>query len=434
MRKANTGERVSPNPTKKRMIRQAGRHFSCRPWRATSRGRMRTRGWGEFLLHLRWGPGRPPGPATTDGALLRRFVESRDEAAFALLVERHGPTVFGVCCRILGPGPDAEDAFQATFVILARRAAALAERTIVGNWLFGVARRTALKARALAARRGVKEREMARPESHPTNHAGELREAIDSAVAGLPTKYQAPVVLCELEGRSLREAAAELGWPEGTVAGRLSRGRAMLRARLVRAGLPAAAGVALAVRVPGTLAFAAVRAGCAVAGGGSVIPPAVAAIADGVQRQMAVARVLVITTGLSAVLATAGTVALTLRDLPPAAAEPKPIAAILETPRRPAVDALGDQLPDGALARFGTSRLRHGGELYALAFTPDGTGLVGVGTQWANQVWDIATGRHRSTITSDRLISTAVGVSRDGGRVAGWTDARKCVIWDSATG
>src|SRR5262249_60798992 len=104
---------------------------------------------------------------TRDGALCRRFADSRDEAAFALLIQRHGPTIFGVCCRILGPGPDAEDAFQATFVVLARKAAVLADRAIVGNWLFGVARRTALKARALAARRRAKEREMARPEAPP---------------------------------------------------------------------------------------------------------------------------------------------------------------------------------------------------------------------------------------------------------------------------
>lgn len=182
---------------------------------------MRTRRWGEFLLHLRWGPDRPAGSTPTDGALLRRFGDGRDEAAFALLVQRHGPTVFGVCCRILGPGSDAEAAFQATFVILARKAAALADRAVVGNWLFGVARRTALKARARAARRRAKERAMARPESHPPTHAGELREAIDAAVAGLPAKYRAPVVLCEIEGRSLREAAAELGWPEGTVADQL---------------------------------------------------------------------------------------------------------------------------------------------------------------------------------------------------------------------
>src|SRR5262245_39506542 len=235
---------------------------------------MGTRGWGEFLLYLRWGAVRPTGPTPTDGALLRRFADGRDEAAFALLVQRHGPTVFGVCCRILGPGPDAEDAFQATFVILARKATALADRAVVGNWLFGVARRTALKARALAARRRAKERDMARPDSHQPTHTGELREAIDTAVAGLPTKYRAAVVLCELEGRSLREAAAELGWPEGTVAGRLSRGRAMLRVRLVRAGLQAAGGVALTVSVPADLAAAAVRAACASGGGTEAVPRA----------------------------------------------------------------------------------------------------------------------------------------------------------------
>src|SRR5262245_3092329 len=337
-----------PNPTKKRMIRPAGRHFTCRPGRAALRALMGTRRWGEFLLHLRWGPVRPAGPDPTDGALLRRFADGRDEVAFALLVQRHGPTVFGVCCRILGPGPDAEDAFQATFVVLARRAAALADRAVVGNWLFGVARRTALKARAVAARRRAKERDMPRPESHPPNHAEELREAIDAAVAGLPTKYRAPVVLCELQGRSLREAAAELGWPEGTVAGRLSRGRAMLRARLVRAGLPAAAGVALTAPVPAALAAAAVRAGSAAAGGTGALPPAVAALAAGVQRQMALARLTPIAAVLGAALAAAGAITMSRGDRSPTPPASSQFGSAAEGPRRPAVDAFGDLLPDGA--------------------------------------------------------------------------------------
>jgi RNA polymerase sigma factor (sigma-70 family) len=394
---------------------------------------MATRRWSEFLLHLRWGPGRATGPSTTDGALLRRFADGRDEAAFALLVQRHGPTVFGVCCRILGPGPDAEDAFQATFVILARKATALADRAVVGNWLFGVARRTALKARALAARRRAKEREMARSESHPPTHSGELREAIDSAVAGLPTKYRAPVVLCELEGRSLREAAAELGWPEGTVAGRLSRGRAMLRARLVRAGLPAAAGVALTVPVPTTLAAAAVRSGCAVAGGDGVIPPAVAALATGVQRQMALTRLVPIAAGIGVALA-AGTITLTQPD-PVAPARPPAVAiAAPAPPRQPAVDAFGEPLPAGAVARFGDSRLRHGGPLYALAFSADGSELVGGGRQWANQVWDVATGRHRRTITDGPVTSAAVAVAPDGSRLVTYPNGTDCVVRDTVTG
>ncbi|HKB02030.1 MAG TPA: sigma-70 family RNA polymerase sigma factor [Gemmataceae bacterium] len=398
---------------------------------------MGTRRWGEFLLHLRWGPVRPAGPDPTDGALLRRFADGRDEVAFALLVQRHGPTVFGVCCRILGPGPDAEDAFQATFVVLARRAAALADRAVVGNWLFGVARRTALKARAVAARRRAKERDMPRPESHPPNHAEELREAIDAAVAGLPTKYRAPVVLCELQGRSLREAAAELGWPEGTVAGRLSRGRAMLRARLVRAGLPAAAGVALTAPVPAALAAAAVRAGSAAAGGTGALPPAVAALAAGVQRQMAQARVLPIAATFGVVLAAAGAVALTEDSrnppaLPTVASATAPAAPA--PPRQPPVDALGEPLPAGAVARFGDGRLRHGGPLSVLAFSADGRELVGGGRQWANQVWDVATGRHRRIVTADRMTSSAVALARDGSRLAACPDNTTCVIWDTAAG
>ena len=395
---------------------------------------MATRRWGEFLLHLRRGPTRSAGPAPTDGALLRRFVDDRDEAAFAHLVQRHGPMVFGVCCRILCPGPDAEDAFQATFVVLARRAAALADRAVVGNWLFGVARRTALKARLVAARRRAKEQEMARPVSQPLAHPEELREVIDAAVADLPTKYRVPVVLCELEGRSLREAAAELGWPEGTVAGRLSRGRALLRARLARAGLPATAAVALAIPVPSALAAAAVGVGCAAGGGAGVVPPAVAVLAAQVQRQMALIRIMPITVGLGVALAAAGAITMTRGDPEPTPLVAVPAADGLEVPRRPAVDAFGDPLPAGAVARLGTGRLRHGGRLGALAFTADGTGLVGAGDQWANQVWDVGSGRHRFTVTADRIASSAIALARDGSRFAASPDEKHCVVWDAATG
>ncbi len=378
--------------------------------------------FGEFLFHLRWGTARTAGAPMADGALLRRFAESRDEAAFALLVQRHGPMVLGVCCRVLGPGPDAEDAFQATFVVLARRAAVLADREVVGNWLFGVARRTALKARALAARRRTKEREMARPEeSRTSSDSKELREVIDVAIARLPAKYRIPVVLCELEGRSLREAASELGWPEGTVAGRLSRGRAMLRTRLLRTWVPAG----LALTVPTELAMAAVRAASSAHGEAGLVSSTVATLASQVQRQMSLARAWPIAVGLGFAFAIAGAIAVSRGhpDAPPG--DTKPLAR---------ANAVDDPLPPGAIARLGTSRLRHGGQLQSLAFTADGTGIVASGRQWANQVWDVRSGRHRLTVTADRLTTTAVAVSRDGSRLAACPNDKACVVWDTATG
>src|SRR5687768_12406584 len=134
-----------------------------------------------------------------DGELLGRFIDRRDEEALAALVERHGPMVWGVCRRLLGHH-DAEDAFQATFLILVRKAASVAPRETVGNWLYGVAYRTALGARREAARRREKERDVAaapKPEPHLEDVWGELRPALDQELSGLPDKYRLPVVLCD---------------------------------------------------------------------------------------------------------------------------------------------------------------------------------------------------------------------------------------------
>src|SRR5262245_59467150 len=163
----------------------------------------------------------------TDAELLGRFLDRRDEAAFALLVRRHGPMVYGVCRRLLPTDQDAEDAFQATFLVLARKARAAAPRE-VGNWLFGVARRAALLSRRSIARR--RERVGDVPE-RPATPRDELRAVLDEELSRLPDTYRTVIVLCDLEGRTRREAAAMLGWPEGTVAGRLARARELLARR-----------------------------------------------------------------------------------------------------------------------------------------------------------------------------------------------------------
>jgi RNA polymerase sigma factor (sigma-70 family) len=182
--------------------------------------------------------------AATDGELVRQFVARRDEAAFAALVRRHGPMVLGVCRRTLGDRHDAEDAFQATFLVLARKAAAVRPPGRVGNWLYGVACRTARKARAAAVARRARARAGARPEAVPPDGRAEWREVLDRELGRLPDRYRAPIVLCDLEGRSYQEAARQLGWPAGTLSGRLSRGRALLARRLLRRGLGPAAGAA----------------------------------------------------------------------------------------------------------------------------------------------------------------------------------------------
>jgi RNA polymerase sigma factor (sigma-70 family) len=192
------------------------------------------------------------GVSQSDAELLARYILRRDEPAFEALLLRHGPMVWGVCRRVLPCEVDAEDAFQATFLVLARKAATIAPREQVGNWLYGVARTTALKARALNRKRVARERAAAdRPAPVPVDT--DLLALLDEEVSRLPEKYRLPIVLCELEGRTLREVADALGWPLGTVAGRLSRARALLAQRLAGRGVAQPGRVPAAPALPVTL-------------------------------------------------------------------------------------------------------------------------------------------------------------------------------------
>jgi RNA polymerase sigma factor (sigma-70 family) len=196
-----------------------------------------------------------------DAELLERFAARHEEAAFAALVERYGSIVLGVCRRVLGDVHDAEDAFQATFLTLARKAGSIRRSEAVGSWLYRVAYRVAVKARShFAARRA---QESAAAAQRPANEVPDLswRElwpVLDEELNRLPEKYRAPLVLCFLQGRTNEEAAAELGWPAGSVRGRVARARALLRERLLRRGvtLPAAA---LVTAVSPTVASAALK-------------------------------------------------------------------------------------------------------------------------------------------------------------------------------
>jgi RNA polymerase sigma factor (sigma-70 family) len=174
--------------------------------------------------------------ALTDSELLERFAQRHEEAAFAALLRRHGPMVLSVCRRVLRSSHDAEDAFQATFLVMVEKAHRLRKPELLGNWLYGVAYRTALHARQRAARRGEREREAAamlsEASSDPEIESRELRRVLDEELHRLPQKYRAPLVLCYLEGKTNQEAARSLGWPSGSISYRLARGRELLRRRL----------------------------------------------------------------------------------------------------------------------------------------------------------------------------------------------------------
>jgi RNA polymerase sigma factor (sigma-70 family) len=270
------------------------------------------------LTHLHRLALRQDRAAVTDAQLLERFLSRREEVAFEELVRRHGPMVLGVCTRVLGDAHAAEDAFQATFLILVRRAGAVVPRSCVAPWLYGVARRTALKARSAVARRRRAERQAARGRSDaapPADTSGELRPLLDEELGRLPEKYSAPLVLCLLEGKSRREAAALLGWGEGTLSGRLARAKEVLGKRLLRRGVapPAAAALAGALvesaapaAVHGSLAAATVRAAASLTGQAAahaVSAPVVALMEEVMQAMLtsklkAVAGVLVLAAGI----------------------------------------------------------------------------------------------------------------------------------------
>jgi RNA polymerase sigma factor (sigma-70 family) len=216
----------------------------------------------EVLRHLRRLCEAEPGRDLDDGELLERFLAHSEEAAFALLVQRHGPMVLGVCRRVLHDAHHAEDAFQATFLVLARRSAAIRQRGSLASWLYGVAQRIAREARArFAAQRKWERRSAQMPRSETLDELTwqELRTVLDEEVGSLPERYRAPVVLCYFEGKSYDEAARELGWPKSSLASRLARAREALRERLARRGLALSA-TALAAGLAERAAGAAVPA------------------------------------------------------------------------------------------------------------------------------------------------------------------------------
>ncbi len=264
--------------------------------------------------HLRRAVLRQDAAVRGDGQLLAAFVERRDEAAFEALVRRHGPMAWGVCRRGAGNHHDAEDAFQATFLVLARKAASVRPREGVAGWLHGVARRVALKARAAASKRRGREGQAAEtvePAAVPQDAGRELQPLLDRELNGLPENYRLPILLCGLEGKTIREAARQLGWPQGTLAGRLARGRKLLARRLVNRGVVPSAGALAAVLsrgvpsagAPAALTRSTVRAATTLAAGqaavAGVVPARVAVLTEGVVRSMLLTRLSKAAAGLA---------------------------------------------------------------------------------------------------------------------------------------
>jgi RNA polymerase sigma factor (sigma-70 family) len=357
-------------------------------------GNLRTQ---TLLGHLRHLVEAPSLNVPSDRELVQRFATAADEAAFEDLIRRHGSMALSVCRRVLHNDHDAEDAFQATFLTLARKAVSLRQQESVGSWLYGVAYRQALNIRAAAARRSIHEgraspRSVADPLAEFTLR--EAEEALHSELSRLPEHFRAPVVLCCLEGLARDEAARQLRLPVGTLKSRLERGRQLLRARLIRRGIKLAAAFAATLLgeglVPAGPTRALVRSTLQVVRSG--VAPQAAFVLTGMGGKVGV---LLLTLGVCA--AGAGLLAYQqapqlragVDPIPPATAPPLPGTDAGTEVR---VDAHGDPLPEGALLRLGTVRFRHPGGINAVALAPKGKTLASE-CKGTVRLWDATTGK-----------------------------------------
>jgi RNA polymerase sigma factor (sigma-70 family) len=278
---------------------------------------------GSVLHYLRRALAHAPGAEVSDAELLERFVKAADREAFELLVWRHQRMVFEVCRRVLRNHHDAEDAFQATFLVLARKAASIGNRQGVAAWLHRIASRVAQHARSRASRRERPggQAELAsipgRREPGAELLAGDLGPVLDEEVNRLPEKYRVSIVLCYLEGKTYEEAARQLGCPKGTLSGRLARARRLLQARLTRRGIGLGAGLLAAVlceqaataAAPAALVAATVQGALLAASGraaAGATSPGVVALAEGVLRSMLYQKLRCVSMVLAALFACAG--------------------------------------------------------------------------------------------------------------------------------
>jgi RNA polymerase sigma factor (sigma-70 family) len=372
-----------------------------------------------------------------DSELLRRFYTSRDEAAFELLVYRHGPLVWAACRRMLRDHHAAEDAFQATFLALARQSGSIREGRSVPAWLHRVAVRASIHLRRRNRRALLPlDDDVIDPRRDPADTADDRETVthIDAAINALSDRLRQVFILCELHGYSLADAAARLGVPIGTVASRLGRARARLRKVLLARGLAVGsmAGLAAAEIVPPAVRGASVR----MAAGGTKVTPMVMALA----RRAAGPPVRTPVFGLACSMA-AGFALVAFAfggpESPPVTPKPQtkePPPAVAER-----TDAVGVPLPEGAVVRLGSNRFRIGGGLWgAVVFSPDGKQLA-VGDTTAVSLFETATGRRvRRVVLPDKHHPQVIRFLADGKRLGigsgDWNHAATWTVHDLATG
>jgi RNA polymerase sigma factor (sigma-70 family) len=375
----------------------------------------------------------------SDVSLLDRFVRDGDADAFTALVARHGPMVLNVARRVLGDAHAAQDVMQAAFLVLARKAASLRRPAALAAWLYGVAYRTARRARRSLARQAAQalpEGELAPldPACDPLAQVSgrELLRILEEEVQRLPEAYRLPVVLVCLEGLGREEAAQRLGCTVGAVKGRLERGRQRLHERLAKRGLtlPAALAAvelsraAVGAGVPADLAAATAQAASALEASGSPatsgLPAQVDELARGVLPAASLGRVrlgIVLALLVGAAVVGAGVLAQPVAEEPQSAAS-KPASEDLPRSRgaeaeRPALDLHGDPLPPGAVARMGREKAPKAQPVLCLAVAPDGRIVASGYATAAILLWDLRTGKQLRPLLGHRGSITALAFSRD---------------------
>jgi RNA polymerase sigma factor (sigma-70 family) len=414
---------------------------------------------GDLLAHLRNTWATHAARELTDGQLLRLFLDQRESVAFAVLMNRHGPMVLDICRQILGNSHSAEDAFQATFMVLFRRARSIRRRNSLGSWLFGVAKRIAAKDRARITKRRQKEAlAMERPTPGALNEPdSELRRILQEEIERLPDKFAAAVVLCYIEGKTYEQAGKEVGCAKQTLASRLERACEILRNRLTRRGVSlssAALGAALGQQtskaaVPALLTIQTANAAAALLDGGTLVSVglsggAVAMVEEALKAHVglkaSIALILMILGlgggGLAAHNGLTGKTASVQEK------EAKAPHASKEAPgpqkAAPPVDLHGDPLPDGAIARLGSMRLQHGlGMTTSLAYGPDGKTIASGSSHGELRLWAVATGKLlRILVDPDHsgFMVRSLAFSPDGTLLAAGKGRTGLGLWDVATG